>query len=75
MFRRTIFEFFKCVAIIIGLPFASGLVTHGVWFWSSDRDVGGPFGDTMAGIAVGAFAFIVAVVIVLRRVADFDYGD
>ena len=75
MFKRAIFEFFKCVAIIIGLPLASGLAAHGVWFRFSDRDVGGAFGAAMAGIAVAAFAFIVAVVIVLRRVADFDYGD
>jgi hypothetical protein len=75
MFKRAIFEFFKCDAIIVGLPLASGLVAHDVWFWFSDRDLGGAHSATIAGIAVAAFAFIVAVVIVRRRVAAFDHGD
>jgi ABC-type spermidine/putrescine transport system permease subunit II len=75
MIVRAIVEILKAVAIIIGLPLAFGFIVLGVVFWLLDRDVGGAFGSTMAGIAAGVFGLIVAVVIVLRRVADFDYGD
>lgn len=72
---RAIVEILKIVGIVIGLPLAAGFAVQFVTYFLSDRDVGATYGSTIAGIGAGAFALLIAIVIVIRRVADFDYGD
>jgi ACR3 family arsenite efflux pump ArsB len=75
MMARAVVEILKAIAIIIGLPLVSGFVVEGVVFLFSNRDVEGAFASGAAGIAVGLLALIIGVIIVLRRIADFDFGD
>ncbi|WP_198961027.1 hypothetical protein [Bradyrhizobium sp. UFLA03-84] len=69
---RFAIEFLKCVAIIIALPLGMGFAAEVVVFVLSDRDVGGAFGSGLAGAASGVFGLVLAVVIVLRRIADIE---
>jgi len=75
MIARIIVEILKAVTIIIGLPLVSGLIVEVVVFFFSNRDVEGAFASGAAGIGAGVFALIIGIIIVLRRVADFDFGD
>ena len=69
---RFAVEFVKSVAIIIALTLGMGLAAEIVALGLSDRDVSGAFGSGLAGIAGGIFGFILAVVIVLRQLADIE---
>ncbi len=42
-------------------------------FALSDRDVSGAFGSGVAGVAGGALGLVLAVVIVLGRIADIEH--
>jgi hypothetical protein len=75
MIARIIVEILKAVTIIIGLPLVSGLIVEVVVFFFSNRDVEGAFASGAAGAGAGVFALIIGIIIVLRRVADFDFGD
>jgi hypothetical protein len=72
MITRFVVEFIKATAIIVGLPLVSGLLTATIAFRLSDRDVGGTFGSGLLGFAVGAFALVIAITIVMRRIADIE---
>ncbi|MBR0801128.1 hypothetical protein JQ615_37805 [Bradyrhizobium jicamae] len=69
---RFIIEFLKAIAIIIALPLGIGFVAEVVMFALSDRDVSGAFGSGLAGIAGGILGLVIAIVIVLRRIADIE---
>ncbi|UGY02775.1 hypothetical protein [Bradyrhizobium quebecense] len=69
---RFAIEFSKAVAIIIALTLGMGFVAEVVAFVLSDRDVSGAFGSGLAGVAGGVFGLVLAVVIVLRRIADIE---
>jgi hypothetical protein len=73
---RVLVEILKMIGIIIGLPLVAGFAVQFItYFLLSDRDIGATYGSVIAGIGAGAFALLIAIVIVLRRVADYDYGD
>jgi hypothetical protein len=69
---RFVVEFIKATAIIVGLPLFSALLTATIAFRLSDRDVDGAFGSGVLGLVVGAFALVIAVTIVARRIADIE---
>ncbi|UGA46507.1 hypothetical protein HU230_0010890 [Bradyrhizobium quebecense] len=69
---RFAIEFSKSVAIIIALTLGMGFVAEVVAFVLSDRDVSGAFGSGLAGVAGGVFGLVLAIVIVLRRIADIE---
>lgn len=69
---RFVIEFLKCIAIIIALTLGMGFAAEVVVFALSDRDVSGAFGSGLAGIAGGILGLVIAVVIVLRRIADVE---
>ncbi|TWC07002.1 hypothetical protein FBZ93_101293 [Bradyrhizobium macuxiense] len=69
---RFAIEFFKSVAIIVALTLGMGLVAEVVVFALSDRDVSGAFGSGLAGVAGGVLGLVLAIVIVLRRIADIE---
>jgi hypothetical protein len=72
MARRFAIEFLKSISILIALPLGMGFVVEIVAFALSDRDVGGAFGSGLAGIAAGIFGLVIAIVIVIRRIADVE---
>ena len=72
MALRFAVEFFKAVAIVIALTLGMGFVAEAVAFVLSDRDVSGAFGSGLAGVAGGVLGLVLAVVIVLRRIADIE---
>jgi hypothetical protein len=72
MALRFAVEFFKFVAIIIGLTLGIGFAAEIIVFALSDRDVSGAFGSGLAGVAGGILGLVAAVVIVLRRIADVE---
>jgi uncharacterized spore protein YtfJ len=72
MALRFAVEFFKSVAIIIALTLGMGFAAEMVAFALSDRDVSGAFGSGLAGAAGGVLGLVLAVVIVLRRIADIE---
>jgi hypothetical protein len=72
MALRFAVEFFKSVAIIIGLTLGIGFAAEIIVFALSDRDVSGAFGSGLAGVAGGILGLVAAVVIVLRRIADVE---
>ncbi|WFU43323.1 hypothetical protein QA640_13245 [Bradyrhizobium sp. CB82] len=69
---RFVIEFLKCIAIIIALTLGMGFAAEIVVFALSGRDVSGAFGSGLAGIAGGILGLVIAIVIVLRRIADFE---
>jgi hypothetical protein len=72
MIRRFAIEFLKVVAILVALPLASGVAVLGIVFSLSDRDVGGAMGSSLAGIAAGLLGLVIAITIVVRRIADIE---
>ncbi|WLA53923.1 hypothetical protein [Bradyrhizobium diazoefficiens] len=72
MALRFAVEFLKSIAIIIALTLGMGFAVEIVVFALSDRDVSGAFGSGLAGIAGGILGLVIAVVIVLRRIADIE---
>jgi len=72
MVLRFAIEFLKSIAIIIALPLGIGFAVEIVVFALSDRDVSGAFGSGLAGIAAGIFGLVIAIVIVIRRIADIE---
>ncbi|MCP1844837.1 nitrate reductase gamma subunit [Bradyrhizobium sp. USDA 4524] len=69
---RFAIELFKSVAIIMALTLGMGFAAEVVAFVLSDRDVSGAFGSGLAGVAGGVLGLVLAVVIVLRRIADIE---
>ena len=69
---RFAVELLKSITIIIALTLGMGFAAETFVFALSDRDVSGTFGSGLAGIAAGLFGFVIAVVIVLRRIADIE---
>ncbi|MGY4498671.1 hypothetical protein ACVWYH_002602 [Bradyrhizobium sp. GM24.11] len=69
---RFAVEFVKSIAIIIALTLGMGFAAEIVAFALSDRDVSGAFGSGLAGIAGGILGLVIAVVIVLRQIADIE---
>ncbi|WP_316395793.1 hypothetical protein [Bradyrhizobium sp. 33ap4] len=69
---RFVVELSKCVAIVIVLTLGMGFVAEAVAIVLSDRDVGGAVGSGLAGVAGGVLGLVLAVVIVLRRIADIE---
>ncbi|WP_375780206.1 hypothetical protein ACE103_16010 [Bradyrhizobium sp. ma5] len=65
-------EFFKSVAIIIALTLGTGFTAEMIAFALSDRDISGTFESGLVGIAGGVLGFVLAVVIVVRRIADTE---
>jgi hypothetical protein len=72
MALRFVVEFFKSVAIIVALTLGTGFAAEMVVFALSDRDVSGAFGSGLAGAAGGVLGLVLAVVIVLGRIADIE---
>lgn len=72
MALRFAVELLKSIAIIIALMLGMGFAVEFVVFALSDRDVSGAFGSGLAGIAGGILGLVIAVVIVLRRIADVE---
>lgn len=74
MVRRFAIEFLKSIAIIVALPLATGFVTMtaatAYWFlFERNED---PLGIAIVGMWASIIAFFIAVVIVLRRIADVE---
>ncbi|MHC2334942.1 hypothetical protein [Bradyrhizobium sp. USDA 4454] len=69
---RFAVELSKSVAIIIVLTLGMGFVAEAIAFVLSDRDVGGAVGSGLAGVAGGVLGLVLAIVIVLRRIADIE---
>ncbi|MGY3588185.1 hypothetical protein ACVIGB_002856 [Bradyrhizobium sp. USDA 4341] len=69
---RFAVELLKFLAIIIALPLGMGFAAEIIAFALSDRDVSGAFGSGLAGVAGGALGLVLAVVIVLGRIADIE---
>ncbi|MFQ3457109.1 hypothetical protein PMN64_27880 [Bradyrhizobium sp. UFLA01-814] len=69
---RFVVELSKSVAIIIALTLGMAFAAELAAFALSDRDVSGAFGSGLAGVAGGLFGLVLAVVIVLRRIADIE---
>jgi hypothetical protein len=72
MALRFAVELLKSIGIIIALTLGTGFAVEIVVFALSDRDVSGAFGSGLAGIAGGILGLVIAVVIVLRRIADVE---
>ncbi|MCC8949138.1 hypothetical protein H8A97_29560 [Bradyrhizobium sp. Arg62] len=72
MALRLAIGLLKSIAIIVALPLGIGLAVEAAVFALSDRDVGGAFGSSLAGIVAGIFGLVIAIVIVLRRIADVE---
>ncbi|SFK03082.1 hypothetical protein [Bradyrhizobium sp. Gha] len=72
MALRFAVEFLKSIAIVSALTLGTGFASEILVFALSDRDVSGAFGSGLAGIAGGIFGLVIAVVIVLRRIADVE---
>lgn len=70
--RRFAVEFVKSIAIIIALTLGMGFAAEIIAFALSDRDVSGAFGSGLAAIAGGILGLAIAVVIVLRQIADSE---
>lgn len=69
---RFAVEFLKSIAIVLALTLGIGFAAEIVVFAFSDRDVSGAFAAGLAGVGGGMFGFVVAVVIVMRRIADVE---
>ncbi|MCS3449094.1 MULTISPECIES: hypothetical protein [Bradyrhizobium] len=69
---RFAVEFFKSVAIIIALTLGMGFAAEMAAFALSDRDASGAFASGLAGVAGGVLGLVLAIVIVLRRIADIE---
>lgn len=72
MVARFAIEFLKATAIIVALPLVLGNAVALAVLFLSDRDIGGTYGAGLAGYAAGAFGLIIAIVIVVRRIADIE---
>jgi hypothetical protein len=72
MVARFAVEFLKSAAIILGLPLISGIGAETLIFFLSDRDIGASYGASLAGLAGGALGLVVAITIIVRRIADIE---
>jgi hypothetical protein len=77
MALRFAVEFLKCVAIIVALPLGLGLFVQIVVLFVllrllGEGDIESAWGSAMAGIAAGALGLVIAVVIVVGRIADIE---
>jgi hypothetical protein len=72
MIARFAVEFLKAVAIILALPLTSGIAVETLVYFLSDRDIGATYGASLAGLAAGVLGLVVAITIVVRRIADIE---
>ncbi|HEX7921900.1 MAG TPA: hypothetical protein VF583_13165, partial [Bradyrhizobium sp.] len=69
---RFVVELSKSVAIVTAMTVGFAFAAEMAAFALSDRDVSGASGSGLAGGAGGLFGLVLAVVIVLRRIADIE---